>query len=63
MFSVANFSGRAYQTRFDGLAQRGVDVQDEATLVLSLTPASVLDAGWRVRCTWSRQGQWSQVSS
>jgi SAM-dependent methyltransferase len=39
------FDGRAYQDRFDALAERGVDVHGEASLVRSLNPASVLDAG------------------
>ena len=39
------FDGGDYQARFDALAARGVDVHGEATLVRSLEPASVLDAG------------------
>ncbi|MCU4182774.1 class I SAM-dependent methyltransferase [Acidiferrimicrobium sp. IK] len=42
---MAGFDGKAYQERFDELAARGVDVHGEARLVLSLSPASVLDAG------------------
>jgi SAM-dependent methyltransferase len=43
--SVPNFDGRAYQARFDALAEKGTDVHGEASLVRSLDPASVLDAG------------------
>jgi len=39
------FDGRAYQARFDALAERGLDVHGEARLVLSFGPTSVLDAG------------------
>jgi 2-polyprenyl-3-methyl-5-hydroxy-6-metoxy-1,4-benzoquinol methylase len=39
------FDGRAYQARFDTLAEQGVDVHGEASLVRSLNPESVLDAG------------------
>lgn len=42
---TAGFDGRAYQARFDALAQQGMDVHGEAALVRSLDPASVLDAG------------------
>lgn len=45
MVSMAGFDGRAYQARFDALAGQGVDVHGEATLVRSLRPGSVLDAG------------------
>src|SRR6202162_4237663 len=45
MESVSDFDGRAYQARFDELAAKGLDVHGEATLVLSLRPKSVLDAG------------------
>ncbi len=45
MFAVSKFDGRSYQDRFDALAQHGMDVHGEATLVLSLVPTSVLDAG------------------
>ncbi|HEV2361571.1 MAG TPA: class I SAM-dependent methyltransferase [Acidimicrobiales bacterium] len=45
MGAVDGFDGRAYQARFDTLAERGVDVHGEATLVRSLNPGSVLDAG------------------
>lgn len=37
--------GRAYQARFDALAAKGFNVHGEASLVLSLRPASVLDVG------------------
>lgn len=39
------FDGRAYQERFDTLAEQGVDVHGEASFVRSLNPRSVLDAG------------------
>ena len=39
------FDGRAYQERFDTLAEQGVDVHGEASFVRSLNPLSVLDAG------------------
>jgi SAM-dependent methyltransferase len=42
---VTGFDGAAYQARFDSLAALGVDVHGEATLVRSLAPASVMDAG------------------
>jgi SAM-dependent methyltransferase len=42
---MPNFDGGAYQARFDALAEKGIDVHGEASLVLSLGPASVLDAG------------------
>jgi len=42
---VANFDGSAYQARFDALAEQGMDVHGEASLVRSLGPVSVLDAG------------------
>ncbi len=42
---MASFDGPAYQARFDALAAEGMDVHGEAALVLSLQPASVLDAG------------------
>jgi len=43
--TVPNFDGRAYQARFDALAEKGTDVHGEASLVRSLGPATVLDAG------------------
>ena len=39
------FDGPAYQARFDALADRGLDVHGEASLVRLLNPSSVLDAG------------------
>lgn len=42
---MPNFDGKAYQARFDALAEQGMDVHAEASLVLSLAPRSVLDAG------------------
>ncbi|MCU1364009.1 MAG: Methyltransferase type 12 [Acidimicrobiaceae bacterium] len=42
---VANFDGKAYQAKFDALAEEGIDVHGEATFVLGLNPATVLDAG------------------
>lgn len=53
------FDGRAYQARFDSLAEQGMDVHGEASLVRSLNPASVLDAGCgsgRVAIELARQG-------
>ena len=40
-----SFDGREYQARFDALAEQGMDVHGEASLVRSLGPDSVLDAG------------------
>lgn len=45
MASMPNFDGAAYQARIDALAETGVNVHGEATLVRALNPASVLDAG------------------
>jgi 2-polyprenyl-3-methyl-5-hydroxy-6-metoxy-1,4-benzoquinol methylase len=42
---MPNFDGAAYQARIDALAETGVDVHGEATLIRALNPASVLDAG------------------
>ncbi len=42
---MSNFDGRTYQGRFDALARGGMDVHGEASLVWSLGPTSVLDAG------------------
>ncbi len=42
---MSNLDGKAYQARFDSLAEQGMDVHGEATLVRTLNPASVLDAG------------------
>jgi len=43
--NVTDFDGKAYQAKFDTLAQKGVDVHGEATFVRTLNPATVLDAG------------------
>ena len=59
MFPVPNFDGGAYQARFDALADNGIDVHGEASLVFSLGPGSVLDAGCgtgRVAIELARQG-------
>jgi len=56
---MPNFDGGAYQARFDALAEEGMDVHGEASLVLSLGPTSVLDAGCgtgRVAIELSRHG-------
>jgi len=45
MVCVSSFDGKAYQARFDSLAEQGMDVHGEASLVRALNPASVLDAG------------------
>lgn len=45
MVPVSHFDGKAYQARFDSLAAQGVDVHGEASLVRSLDPGTVLDAG------------------
>src|ERR1022692_4353572 len=45
MICMSNFDGEAYQARFDALAEQGIDVHGEASLVRSLNPESVLDAG------------------
>jgi 2-polyprenyl-3-methyl-5-hydroxy-6-metoxy-1,4-benzoquinol methylase len=45
MENVSSFDGRAYQARFDALADEGKDVHGEASLIRSLHPTSVLDAG------------------
>ncbi len=42
---MPTFDGKAYQARFDALANQGIDVHGEASLVLSFAPFSVLDAG------------------
>jgi SAM-dependent methyltransferase len=42
---ASSWDGEAYQARFDALAARGVDVHGEASMVMSLGPRSVLDAG------------------
>jgi SAM-dependent methyltransferase len=56
---MSTFDGRAYQARFDELAEKGMDVHGEATLIRSYGPASVLDAGCgtgRVAIELARQG-------
>ena len=53
------FDGDEYQARFDRLAGDGVDVHGEATLVESLRPSTVLDAGCgtgRVAIELARRG-------
>ena len=53
------FDGKAYQARFDALAERGVDIHGEARFVMSFEPSSVLDAGCgtgRVAIELARQG-------
>lgn len=53
------WDGEAYQARFDALAASGADVHGEADLVVSLVPASVLDAGCgtgRVAVELARRG-------
>ena len=42
---MPTFDGREYQARIDALADKGVDVHGEATLIRGFNPASVLDAG------------------
>jgi len=42
---MSNSYGEAYQDKFDSLAQRGIAVHGEASMVRSLAPGSVLDAG------------------
>lgn len=42
---MERFDGQAYQARFDALAEQGTDVHGEASLVRTLDPRSVLDAG------------------
>jgi 2-polyprenyl-3-methyl-5-hydroxy-6-metoxy-1,4-benzoquinol methylase len=56
---VAEWDGEDYQQRFDALAERGVDVHGEATFVVAMAPASVLDAGCgtgRVAIELARRG-------
>lgn len=45
MNSVSGFDGKAYQARIDATAETGIDMHDEASLVASFHPKSVLDAG------------------
>jgi SAM-dependent methyltransferase len=59
MSAVSNFDGRSYQAKFDALAGQGRDVHGEASLVLSMSPASVLDGGCgtgRVAIELARRG-------
>lgn len=59
MCPMGSFDGRAYQARFDALAEQGMDVHGEARLVVSLGPGSVLDAGCgtgRVAIELARRG-------
>ncbi len=42
---AAPLDGQAFQARFDALAQAGMDVHREASLVRSVAPSSVLDVG------------------
>lgn len=54
-----DWDGEAYQARFDALASEGADLHGEADLVMSLEPASVLDAGCgtgRVAIELARRG-------
>lgn len=53
------WDGGDYQQRFDKLAESGQDVHGEATFLMRLQPASVLDAGCgtgRVAIELARQG-------
>jgi len=53
------WDGDSYQRRFDDLAATGTDVHGEASLVMTLSPASVLDAGCgtgRVAIELARRG-------
>ena len=54
-----SWNGEDYQRRFDDLAAQGEDVHGEANFVLSLSPATVLDAGCgtgRVAIELARRG-------
>jgi SAM-dependent methyltransferase len=56
---MGSFDGREYQARFDALAAEGRDVHGEVEMILSLRPASVLDAGCgtgRVAIELARRG-------
>jgi SAM-dependent methyltransferase len=56
---VGEFDGDRYQERFGALAASGFDVHGEATFVMGLAPASVLDAGCgtgRVAIELARRG-------
>jgi 2-polyprenyl-3-methyl-5-hydroxy-6-metoxy-1,4-benzoquinol methylase len=53
------WDGDEYQERFDALAAKGVDVHGEVDFVMTLAPASVLDAGCgtgRVAIELARRG-------
>lgn len=53
------WDGEDYQRRFDALAARGQDVHGEAALVMTFSPATVLDAGCgtgRVAVELARRG-------
>jgi SAM-dependent methyltransferase len=53
------WDGEDYQRRFDDLASHGQDVHGEASFVMSLSPATVLDAGCgtgRVAIELARRG-------
>jgi len=53
------WDGEDYQRRFDALAAAGQDVHGEASLVMALSPGSVLDAGCgtgRVAIELARRG-------
>lgn len=53
------WDGEDYQRRFDALAARGEDIHGEAGLVLTFSPATVLDAGCgtgRVAIELARRG-------
>jgi SAM-dependent methyltransferase len=56
---VGEFDGRSYQARIDAMAERGIDVHGEATLVRSYQPTTVFDAGCgtgRVAIELARRG-------
>jgi SAM-dependent methyltransferase len=56
---VQHLDGRSYQARFDTLAAAGEDVHGEASFVMGLAPADVLDAGCgtgRVAIELARRG-------
>ncbi|MEA3019287.1 MAG: hypothetical protein QOI47_811 [Actinomycetota bacterium] len=56
---MTDWDGDRYQARFDALAADGADVHGEASFVIALGPASVLDAGCgsgRVAIELARRG-------
>jgi SAM-dependent methyltransferase len=56
---MSDWVGDDYQQRFDKLAEQGTDVHGEATFVMGLAPATVLDAGCgtgRVAIELARRG-------